>query len=225
MPEDINNQAAPLASTPTPAASQEPVSRPADAVGLRVSLIPAEEMERNDPRKGFRLFLIAVGVFVLILGLVVGFLGYTVNTNIKTVAQLKVQTDDAKKQSDEIAPSVVEAKNAQTRLKALSTLLSEHKTGLKIFAFLESNTLPDVSYSSISAGTDGTVNLTVSAGTFEAYAAQVGELSARPEVKGLSTSSITPSYDADNKLLRVDFSMTLKMDPALFLSQAPSPSN
>ncbi len=225
MPEDINNQAVPLPPTPAPAAPPEPVSRPADAVGLRVSLIPAEEMERNDPRKGFRSFLIVVGVFVLILGAVVGFLGYTVATGIKNVAQINAQADDVKKQSDEIAPSVIEAKNAQIRLKALSTLLAEHKTGLKIFTFLENNTLPNVSYSSISAGTDGTVNLTVTAGSFEAYAAQIGELSARPEVKGLTTSSISPSYDANNILLKVDFSMTLKMDPALFLSQVPNSGN
>lgn len=210
---------------PAPTAAVSPVSRPSETVGLRVSLIPAEEMERNDPRRGFRRFLIVVGIFILMLGLVVGYLGYTVNADIKTVAQLEAEKADTKKQSDEIAPSVVGAKNAQTRLKALSTLLAEHKTGLKIFAFLENNTLPNVSYSSISAGTDGAVNLTVSAGSFEAYAAQVGELSARPEVKGLTTSGVNPSYDANNILTKVDFSMTLKMDPALFLNQAPASGN
>ena len=53
MPDEIVNQ---------PAAAPAAAS---DQVGLRVSLIPADEAERLDPRRGFRRFLTIVIIFVV----------------------------------------------------------------------------------------------------------------------------------------------------------------
>jgi hypothetical protein len=167
-------------------------------------------------------FLIAVGVFIVIIGGLVAFLGFRVYSNMQAIATLDAATADLNKQSKDLAPSVAAAKSAQVRLKALSSILGQHKTGLKILTFLENHTLPNVAYSSISASVNGSVNLTVSAASFEAYAAQINELRAQPEVKSLTASSLTPSYDEKNNLIHVDFTMALVLDPAIFLSQAPS---
>lgn len=202
----------------TPAA---PAPKPADQVGLRVSLIPAEESERRDPRKGFFHFLIAVGAFVVMVGSLVGFLGFRVYSNKQKIAKLDAATANLAQQSKDLEASVSSAKSAQVRLKALSSILAQHKTGLRLLSFLEKHTLPDVGYSSVSADVNGSVNLTVSASSFETYAAQINELRAQPEIKKLSASGLTPGYDEKNQLKRVDFSMSLTFDPTVFLGQIP----
>jgi len=213
MPDEKQNQ---------PDLAQTPAQQPADRVGLRVSLIPAEETARQDPARGFRRFLIAVIVFTVAIGSLAGYLYLTVNVNAQAIAKLDASTLDLAKQSKDIAPLVKDAKNDQAQLKALSALLSTHKTGLRVFGFLEAHTLPDVSYSSVSMSDNGTVNLTVSAASFESYAAQYGEFLAQPEVKSLTVSSLSPNYDQNNVLTNVDFSLTLIFNPAIFLSQSPS---
>jgi hypothetical protein len=215
MPEEAQNQ--PIA--PPPLASS---SAPADAVGLRVSLIPAEEMERQDPSRGFRRFLVTAIIFIVAVGLLTGYLGFLSYADQQTVAKLDDATAGLVQRSKDMESSVAGAKSAQARLKALTSILSVHKTGLKIFYFLEKHTLPDVAYSSVSVGESGAVSLTVSAGSFETYAAQVNELRAQPEIKSLTTSSITPTYDEKNNLTRVNFTMSLLFDPGIFLIQTPA---
>jgi len=219
MPDEIQNQPAPT-SAPTPV--PVPSTRSTDQVGLRVSLIPAEEMERNDPRRGFRKFLTVVIVFVVVIGGVIGYLGLSVYSNLNKVAGLKTQTDALVKQSADLAPSVRDASLAQARLKALSSLLAQHQTGLKLLSFLEAHTLPDVSYSSLSVSDNGAVSLAVSASTFESYAAQINELRSQPEIKNLVSSGVTPTYDDKNNLLSVSFTMTLALDPSIFSEVAPA---
>lgn len=214
MPDEIQNQ-------PAPAPVPVPPPRAADQVGLRVSLIPADEMERNDPRRGFRRFLTVAIVFVVVVGGVTGYLGLKVYTNLNKIADLKKQTDALVKQSADLAPSVKDAHLAQVRLRALSSLLAQHQTGLKLLTFLEAHTLPDVAYSSLSVSDNGAVSLAVSASTFESYAAQINELRAQPEVKNLAASGVTPTYDDKGVLLSVSFTLSLSLDPSIFAEDAP----
>jgi outer membrane murein-binding lipoprotein Lpp len=208
MPDE--NQLQGVSATPTP--------REGEQVGLRVSLIPAEEAERQDPRQGFRHFLTAVIVSVIILGGITGGLWFWVNANQQKVSQLDAATADYAKQSKDMAPLIKDAQNTQARLSALATLLPEHKTGLKILTFLENNTLPSVGYSSISVGDDGTVNLMASAATFEAYAAQIDELRSQSEVTNVAASSLTPTYDDKNNLQKVDFNLSITFNPSIFVN-------
>ena len=62
----------------------------------------------------------------------------------------------------------------------------------------------------------------VSAATFEAYAAQIGEFHSRSEIKKLVATNPVPTYDDKNNLKKVDFSMSLTFDPSIFLSQTPT---
>jgi len=213
MPETNENQ------TPNPVAPPPP-SKAVEQVGLRVSLIPADEAERMDPRRGFRRFLALVAAFVVIFGGIVGGLWFWVNANEQTIADLDAKTADYIKQSADMAPSIADAKNTQSRLKFLAAILPQHKTGLKLLDFLEKYTLPSVSYSSISASADGTVNLTASAASFEAYAAQMGEFGSRSEIKTVIASSIIPVYDDKNTLQKVDFNVSFKFNPTIFVNDS-----
>jgi len=208
MPDENVNQ---TAAAPASAAS--------DQVGLRVSLIPTDETERLDPRRGFRRFLAIVIVFIVVLGLVCGGLWFWAKTNLQSVAKLDAQTADYNNQSKDLAPSIKEAKNTQSRLKALATILPEHKTGLKILSFLENYTLPSVGYNSAAISVDGSVNLAVSAASFEAYAAQISEFKSRPEIKIVTASGLSPIYDDKNNLTKANFNLSLTFSPSMFANK------
>jgi hypothetical protein len=223
MADEIKNEApvAEIPPTPEPPPAAPIPQRSSERVGLRVSLIPAEEMERKDPRHGFRLFLTVIVIFFLILGGIIGILWFFVNSNSQTVGILELQTADIDKRSKDLAPSVKEAKNTQARLKVLASILPQHRTGLKILTFLENNTFPDVSYSSLTVAENGTVNLTVKATSFEAYAAQVTELRAQSQLKSVIASGLTPQWGENNALIGVAFNLTLTFDPSIFSSSQP----
>ncbi len=218
MPESIDN----LPVTPTPVPRPPANATEAEQVGLRVSLIPSEEQERHDPRHGFKQFAISVGIFILIVGVAMGYLGYHVYVDAQTVKKLDDQTEGYKNEVKSMESSVREAKLAQSRLQALSAILDNHKTAQKVFSFLEENTLPDVAFSSISLGDNGSVLLAAQARTYEAYAAQINRLKAQPLVKGISSTSPTPTYDENGNLGSVGFSLTITFDTQILLINPPS---
>jgi hypothetical protein len=205
---------------PQPSAPSAP--KPPEQVGLRVSLIPVDEYAKRDPASGFRLFLIVVIVFAVLIGGAAAFLGVKAYSGLQEVAKIDAQTADMTKQSTDLEASITEAKAMQSRLKALGTLLGQHRTGLKILTFLEKHTLPDVAYSSLSVGENGAVNLAASTSSYESYAAQIGEMRAQKELKSVATSGVSPKYDDKNNLLGVDFNFALVFDESLFLGSVVS---
>jgi hypothetical protein len=218
MSEPINqNQQNPET---TPATNNQPPTKPVEQVGLRVSLIPAEEADRKDPKKGFKNFLLIAGVILFFFASIVSILGIKVYLNIKKVAVIDLEIKDIERQSNELTASIKDAKAVQIRLRNLNTLLENHKTGLKILTFLEKHTLPDVSYTAFSSGANGTVNLGVTASSFESYAAQINEYKNLPEVKTFSASSVTPVYGENNSLVQVNFSLSLTVDESIFLTKS-----
>lgn len=206
----------------TPQPPVPPAPRPPEQVGLRVSLIPVDEYAKRDPAAGFRRFLITVIVFVVVVGGVAAFLGVKAYSNLKEVARIDAETAEMTKQSADLEASISEAKAMQSRLKALGTLLSQHRTGLKLLTFLEKHTLPDVAYSSLSVGENGSVNLSATTSSYESYAAQIGEMRAQKELKSVTASGVSPSYDDKNNLLHVDFNFALVFDENLFLGSTIS---
>jgi hypothetical protein len=83
--------------------------------------------------------------------------------------------------------------------------------------------LPDVFFSSIATSENGTVNLSASAGSFESYAAQIGELRAQPEVKSLISSGLSPIYSSQTEMLQqVNFAIAVTFDPSIFVIQGSS---
>ncbi len=193
-----------------------PPAKPAEQVGLRVSLIPEQEEKIKDPRAGFGKFILTSVIGVLILGAIVGYLRFSVYAAGQEIKKIDARTAAIGEQSFSSAASLKDAKLSQTRLAALAVLLSEHRSGVRVFDFFEKHTLSDVAFSSIAIGENSTVNLSASAGSFESYAAQINELNAQPLVKGVVSSGLSPIYDGENKLQQVDFALSITFDPAIF---------
>lgn len=213
--ENINN-----ATPPVPPVPQPSIPRPSDQVGLRVSLIPADELQRRDPVLGFRNFIITIAVFILVVSGTMGYLWYSVDKQTKEVTAIDAAAKELTDQSKGLESSIVEAKAMQARLRSLGTLLDNHKTGLKILTFFEANTLPDVAYSALSVAENGSVSVAAKTTSFESYAAQINHLRTLKEVKSFTTSGVSPSYDQDNNIVSIDFNITLNLNESLFLLTA-----
>lgn len=201
-----------------PQPSPRPVARTVEPVGLRVSLIPAEEMNKRDPRVGFKHVVIAISVAaVLIVGVIV-YLGISVYMARQEVAKVNTQTDTYNQQAASLANSLKDAKLMQSRLRSLASLLGSHRNAAPIFNFLELHTLQDVAFSSIAIAENGTVNLSAAAGSFESYAAQINELRGQTMIKSLVSSGLSPAYDTDGNLQQLNFTLAINFDPSIFVA-------
>ena len=207
---------------PVPQVPQPPTPRPSDQVGLRVSLIPADEIQRRDPVVGFTNFIITIAVFILVFGGAMGYLWYLVDNRTKEVTAIDAEAKELTEQSKGLESSVKEAKAMQARLKSLGTLLEKHKTGLRVLTFLENHTLPDVAYSALSVSENGSVSVAAKTTSFESYAAQINELRPLKEIKSFTASGVSPTYDQDNNITSIDFNLTLNFDESIFLNPPPS---
>jgi hypothetical protein len=217
MPEADQNQFTPPVPAPQP---PRPAPRPAEQVGLRVSLIPTEEINKRDPRAGFKHCLLAIGIaLILIIGVIV-FLAVSVYMAKAEVAKINAQTDAYNAQTDSLANSLKDAKLTQARLRALGSLLGSHRSAEPVFSFLEQHTLSDVAFSSIAISESGLVNLAAAAGSFESYAAQINELRSQSTVKSLVSSGLSPVYDTNGNLQQVNFALSITFDQSIFVSPA-----
>jgi hypothetical protein len=199
--------------TPNEQVEAKNQSRPSDQVGLRVSLIPEEEINRKDPVVGFRKFVVASSIGILLMGALAGGLWFWVSLSEKQVAVINAKTTGYEKQAGYLAGPVAAAQMVQVRLKAISSLLAAHRTGLAVFDFFEAHTLPKVAFSSVSIDDEAGVNLAASAGSYEDYAGQIDELRKQYQIKSLVASGVSPIYDDKGVLKQVDFSLALQFDP------------
>jgi len=207
---------------PVPAPELKPPTPQAEQVGLRVSLIPEEELNRRDPRAGFKKWLITVIVAAVLIGGLCVYLGVKIYLAGQQIAALDAQTDSIKKQSDSLASSVSSTKLTQARLRALGSLLETHRNVAPIFTFLEQHTLNEVAFSGISITENGSVNLTASASSYETYAGQLNEFKAQPEVKEMTASGLSADRDSDGNLQKINFTLSLTFDPSIFLIKKPA---
>ncbi|MDP2629975.1 MAG: hypothetical protein Q8P56_01055 [Candidatus Uhrbacteria bacterium] len=110
----------------------------------------------------------------------------------------------------------------QNKLSALKSLIDDHRTLLPFFDGLEKNTLPEVFYSTLVFSSDGSASLSA---TTTSYTNVGRQLLAFQESKGFTSSvqfsGIASSLNQDGEIIGVNFSVLLKLDPALFKKEPP----
>ncbi len=99
----------------------------------------------------------------------------------------------------------------EPRLLTLSSLLETHISVNKVLSFLEEITLQDVSYGSFMMNEDGRINLSVTAVSFEAAAAQMLAYETSPYVQLAEANAFSISTDSGIK--RVTFQLVLQLKP------------
>ncbi len=200
-----------------PAPRTLPVKAPkaAETVGLRVSLIPTEEEEKKDPRKGFKKFVRAVSLVTALLALIAGGLWAQVYFAKREVGRIESQIMQLTSEQTALAKDAKAAKLIQSQLKGASILLDTHRYATSFFTFIEQNTLPEVAFSNVGITDDGNVNLSAEAADYKIMAEQVVLLRSSPLVKSLTLSGISATVE-QNQVSRVNFTLAILFDPAVF---------
>ena len=205
MPEETNKKS-----------QDKPAAKPGSDVGLRVSLIPAEEGRKIDPQAGFRKFLLIVAGGLVLFAGYAGYLGYRYYSAKQEIKGLAAEAEKYRNQSAQLGESLKTAQMTQNRLKAVAGLLTGQRVASPLFDFLEKHTLANVAFSGLLVTEAGTVSLAVDASSFESYAAQIDELKKQKEIKGVTASGLNIKYDENHRLAGVGFNLTMAFDPSFF---------
>ncbi|MFZ6015974.1 MAG: hypothetical protein ACOYUZ_06530 [Patescibacteria group bacterium] len=182
---------------------------------VHVSLLDEEMMRQmhiNIPRRQFTLIFLTILFAAVFVG------SYFLLENAKTSAAAEQQTvqsalNDVKNLSRSELEKWMSYQDLEPRLIALGNLMDEHKSVLKVLAFLEKNTLKDVSYGSFSKDSDNQVNLAVTAGSIESAARQLLVFEEAPEIQTLEANSFSISTDEQAQSKKVTFQLLLEFTP------------
>ncbi len=108
----------------------------------------------------------------------------------------------------------------EPRLLTLSALLETHTSVNKVLSFLEEITLQDVSYGSFMMNEDGRINLSVTAVSFEAAAAQMLAYENSPYVQSAEANAFAISKESG--VGRVSFQLVLLLKPEALRFYTPA---
>ncbi len=182
---------------------------------VRVSFVSEEDLRisRIDvPRRRFTFITVAV-----LGGILLGGSAYLLKGQ---AAEASSELQKADKQLADVRDEI-KAKNQvwasfqdlEPKLKALLGLLSRHISTLHLLDQIEKNTLPTVSYQSLSLGSDWRVTLAVVADSFAGAASQVTLFEKADFVKKVETSGYTATYDPPDSYLpkSVEFQVYLTL--------------
>lgn len=147
--------------------------------------------------------LVAIAVFVITLIILVFIIFYKQKTN-NNIARL---VQEIKSQAQEFDPVLInELTSTSKAIEASKKVVIEHKTLSPIFALLEDNTLPQVSFHKFNAKINS-VSLEGKAPTYQDVARQILILKKNPLVKEVSFSKLFKSDD------KINFSLDITIKP------------
>lgn len=188
------------------------------AVG--VNLITTEA-QKEVARAVIRKNLIQLGVSFLI-ALLLALLVY--GALLLYGSQQKVRIVPLRQNLDQVEADIIKLEKEnkkllgfQTKLSAIKSLLDGHPTFLRFFDALEKNTLPEVSYDTLSISDDGSVSLSAGTANYTTLARQLLAFeNAKDSFSSVRFSGIAASLDQLGAIIGVKFTVSLKPVPALF---------
>jgi hypothetical protein len=143
---------------------------------------------------------------------------------ISNLEEKNQQIDTVEKKMDEVFMF-------QKKLKTAKQLIASHIYWTDFFYFLESKTLPNLSYGSFSGGIDGKYSLSSSAGDFNEIADQLAIFKKsnyvfKAETNGgkivyAKNKSEAKTEKAQENRSKVNFGLILEVDPRIFYSFEP----
>ncbi|MEY4723153.1 MAG: hypothetical protein RLZZ324_666 [Candidatus Parcubacteria bacterium] len=211
---------APLA--PSPSSASAPAALPTYGGGLRVSLLPTDLEGTAAPDFRQRLIILALVLVIETLAFGIGYF-FVVRAAGNRTAEGEVLTRNIAQLNAEIDKKEADAKSLvawSAQRDVAEKALDSHVRFSSIFTYLESKTLPGVTYHSFSGDTDsGTVTLDAVAPTYRDVAQQIVSLRADPMVQDIRTTSASASVDAKGQVIGVSFTMVLQLDSAVWIKK------
>ncbi len=184
---------------------------------VRVSLIPAEEMAFLAVDVGRRKWTLAVLtlLFAAIIGSGYALLTSRLSDARSSLADLNREVDATRSESRKRQTDWSAYQDLQPRLTLLNDLLTQHMVISRVFEFLETRTLPEVSYRSASMTPGGVLTLDVQAASFQSAARQLVAFEKSSLVKKVEATTFNAEQDGTNGAIKqVSFQLMLTLDPA-----------
>jgi hypothetical protein len=139
--------------------------------------------------------------------------------------------EEKNQQIDTVEKKMEEVFTFQKKLKTAKQLIVNHIYWTDFFLFLESKTLPDLSYGSFSGGIDGKYSLSSAASDFNEIADQLAIFKKSAYVLKAETNggkivyaknkSAAKPEEAQETKSKVNFGLTLEVDPRIFYTYEP----
>ncbi|HWQ99924.1 MAG TPA: hypothetical protein VN397_03710 [Candidatus Methylomirabilis sp.] len=186
---------------------------------VRVSLIPAEELALLSVDVGRRKWTLSV-LTLLFAAIVMG--GYALLQSRLSAVQathagLDREVETTRGETKKKQMQWTTYQDLQPRLALLDDILKNHMVISRVLDFLETRTLPDVSYRTASLSPNGTLTLDVLAGSFRSAARQLVSFEQSSLVKTVDATAFTAEQDGTTgKIKQVTFQLLLSLDSAPF---------
>jgi Tfp pilus assembly protein PilN len=191
---------------------------------VRVSLISAEDMVAlsvDIPKRRWTLGVVSV----LFAGIIVG--GYVllsgrVSDARAAAAGLNQDLTNIRAEIRERQQRWSTFQDLEQRLKLLNGLLANHVVITRLFDFLETRTLPEVSYRTVSLSPEGVLTLDVMTDSFSSAARQLVSFEQSPMVKRVDATAFTAEQDGvTGGIKRVVFQLLVTLDTRLLRGALP----
>ena len=161
-------------------------------------------------------FLIALILALLVYG---GVLLYG-SREAGRVAVVRSQLDAVEQDIARLEKENKKLLGFQNKLTAVKSLLDSHISPLPFFDELEKNTLPDVSYDTLVLTKKGTASLSAATTNYTTLGRQLLAFEQSERfITRVQFSSISSSLDQLGEIIGIRFSISLNLDPALFVQQ------
>lgn len=183
-----------------------------EKVGFKVSLMPKET---KTPSVKERLFLFYLIIFVGcgLAAIVSGGLWLAILFNQPKINEKKASLEAINKKISDLGASFEAAKKEQDTLNVLSSVLNHHIYSSNVFNWLEADTLPQVSWSSLNFTSGGNFSLAGTASSYEMLVAQVDAIKSDPMITAVSFSGVNADFDENNVMKGVNFNLNVSLNP------------
>ncbi|MFA6391838.1 MAG: hypothetical protein WCW66_03760 [Patescibacteria group bacterium] len=187
---------------------------------LDVNLIPEDVLGKLEPKAKLKQMGIGVGIVVVLVGLVYGYMMYRESKIEGDIEELTIQIDGIDQEIKSLGNVRNDAETLRNQIDSISKILDDHIYWSQLLAYLEKYTLPNVYYKSLSATQSGVVTLSASAIDLATLADQyiVFQNATDFVEKVTIDSAISAATEVDDLNVQnsVDFNISLKVIPDIF---------
>ncbi len=183
-----------------------------DKVGFKVSLMP-KETKAPSPKARLRLFYIIFFAGLALVVVVSAILWAIVFLRQSKITAANNNLAAINQKISDLNSSFETAKKEQATLTTLAGIIENHIYSSNIFDWLQTDTLPQVSWGNLNFTSGGSFSLTGTASTYEMFVAQVETIKNDPLVTAVSFSGVNGDFDENKVMKGVNFNLSVSLKP------------
>jgi hypothetical protein len=192
---------------------------------VRVSLISSKELAAltvDVSKRQWTVSAISI-IFIAVLVSSILFLNGQVAAAKGRRAAIQAELAATRAETDSRLKTWSAYESLQSRLEILDGALKHHIIVTRLFDFLETRTLPTVTYRNASWSAQGQLSLDVTTDSFESAASQLVAFKESEGVKSVESTSFGLTGGGEKEVSTVGFQIILSLDPLIFQNPALTP--